>query len=124
MININLTTNLTESECIAQLRYIKPTGEEHRRTYTCERYAADSSQRAELKALAAGLREIRCPAKVMIHMESNHLMAAIRNDWPKIWKQNGWKNQKGNLVRDWELWKEVIDISEKKQLVLTGRERT
>lgn len=120
MINISLTTSLTASKCIAELRYIKPTGEEHMRSYTCERYAADSAQRAELKALAAGLKEIRCPAEVMISLRSSHLAAAIRNDWPKLWQRNEWKNQKGNLVRNWELWKEIMDLAEKKKLILMG----
>lgn len=123
--DIHLTTELTQTECIAELSCILQYdlmhhGLDHRKKYSCERLPADSIQRAELKALAAGLKEIRCPAKVIVHLSSNHLTAAIRNDWINMWKRNGWKNQKGHLVRDWELWKEIVDIAEKKQLVLAG----
>ena len=70
MINISLITSLTESECIADLRYIKPNGEEHKRSYTCERHPVDSTHRAELKALATGLKELRCPARVTAYLKT------------------------------------------------------
>lgn len=120
MINISLLTGLTETECIAELRYIKPNGEEHKRRYTCERYSADSSHRAELKALATGLKEIRCPARVTAYLKTPHSIAAINQSWFQSWKQNDWKNTKGNLVRDWEVWKEIYEIIEAKEITLTG----
>lgn len=120
MINISLITSMTESECIADLRYIKPNGEEHKRRYTCERYPADSMHRAELKALAAGLKEIKCPSRVIAYMRTPHSIAAINQDWIRGWKQNDWKNTKGNLVRDWEIWKEIYDIVKAKEITLAG----
>lgn len=120
MTEIYLKTELTQTDCIAELSCILNTQQEHRKKYSCKRMASDSAQRAELKAIITGLREIRCPAKVFVYLWSNHLAAATRNDWPANWKKNGWKNQKGHLVRDWELWKEIVDIVEKKQLVLVG----
>ncbi|MDY4968766.1 MAG: RNase H family protein [Lachnospiraceae bacterium] len=120
MINISLITSLNESECIADLRYIKPNGEEHKRLYRCERYSADSTHRAELKALATGLKELRCPARVTAYLKTPHSIAAINQDWIRGWKNNDWKNAKGNLVRDWEIWKEIYEIVEEKEITLTG----
>lgn len=121
MIDIHLTTELTQTECIAELScFLQYHSLDHRKKYSCERLSVDSVQRAELKALAAGLREIRCPARVIVHLSSKHLTAAIQNDWIKMWKRNGWKNQKGHLVRDWELWKEIYDTVGSKNLTLTG----
>lgn len=123
MVNISLITELTDKECIAQLRYIKPDGKVHMRTYNCERYEADSVHRAELKAIIIGLKEIRCSARVTIYLKTAHSVAAINQDWPKGWQKNEWKNQKGHLVRDWELWKEVQELTEKKQITLTAGTR-
>lgn len=120
MVNISLITTLTETECLAELRYIKPNGEEHKRQYRCERLEADSTHRAELKALIMGLKEIRCPARVIAYLKTSHSIAAINQDWIRGWEKNGWKNQKGNLVRDWELWKEIYDVVDSKGLTLTG----
>lgn len=120
MVNISLITTITESECCAELRYIKPDGQEHRRQYHCERLEADSSHRAELKALITGLKEIRCPARITAYLKTSHSIAAINQDWIRGWKKNDWKNQKGNLVRDWELWKEIYEIVDSKNLTLVG----
>lgn len=123
MIDINLATELTEQECVAELSCILAQGKEHRKRYTCKRLTADSSQRAELKALITGLKAIQKPSRVTIWLHASHLTAAIRNDWLVLWRKNGWKNQKGKLVRDWELWKEVMEIVEQKQLILVGGEK-
>lgn len=120
MVNISLITELTDKECIAQLRYIKPDGKVHMRTYKCERYEADSVHRAELKAIIIGLKEIRCPARVIAYIRTAHSVAAINQNWPRGWMKNDWKNKKGHLVRDWELWKEIYEITETKQIILTG----
>ena len=120
MVDISIKTVLEELMCIAELRYIKPDGKEHKRRYNCVRLEADSVHRAELKALIVGLREIRCPARVTAYLKTSHSIAAINQDWARNWKKNGWKNQKGKLVRDWELWKEIYDIADAKGIILSG----
>ncbi len=120
MIEIKLAVYLTKTECIAELSCKKRDGTNHKRKYSCPRYDADSVHRAELKAVAVGLREIRCAAKVVIYLKTLHSAAAINQGWVKFWSGNGWKNKKGALVRDWEIWKEIMDVANQKELLLEG----
>lgn len=120
MIEIKLAVRLTKTECIAELSCKKRDGTDHKREYSCPRYEADSIHRAELKAVAAGLREIRYAARVVIYLKTSHSVAAINQDWIKSWRENGWKNKKGTLVRDWEIWREIMDIANQKELLLEG----
>lgn len=120
MVEIKMTTNLEKDKCIATLSCALQNGFTHEKSYYCERMAADSDQRAELKAVAVGLNEIKCPAKVKIYLSSKHTIAAINQDWPTGWKRNDWKTAKGKLARDWEIWKKILEIAEQKELILSA----
>lgn len=118
--NVSMIIHVDRTECIAELRCLKPNGEEHKRYYACERFPADSVHRAELKAILAGLRAIKCPARVMIYIGTAHSVAAINQGWFRNWKENDWKNAKGNLVRDWEIWKYICEIAEAKGITMAA----
>ena len=119
MVTIELTTYANEEGGMAaQLVLRMPDVTDYCRDYKREYLKADSSQRQELKAMAAGLLAINRPARVICNLQSSHIRAAVNQEWRKIWRENGWKNQKGRLVRDWELWREIAGIVEEKGLLL------
>lgn len=121
MVTIELTTVYRSSGGMeAQLSFKKKDGSYYCRSYSREHLKADSSQRQELKAVAAGLSAINCPAHVICNVHQSHVKAAINQGWWKLWKNCGWKNQKGRLVRDWELWREIAELAEKKSLIISG----
>lgn len=121
MVTIELTTlNRHPAGMEAQLAFRRKDGSDYCKSYHKEHLKADSAQRQELKAVLAALSAINRPAHVICNVHHPHIKAAINQEWWKLWKRCGWKNKKGRLVRDWELWRELSEIVEEKNLILSG----
>lgn len=57
-----------------------------------------------LTALLHAMERIREPCYIEIYTDCAHLAAALQNGWVTQWEQNGWKNKKGQPVKDVEKW--------------------
>lgn len=65
-----------------------------------------TAHQAELAVLAAALKRIFKPCRLTIYTDSAYLASGAEK-WLVRWKQNGWKNARGNHLANAEQWKEI-----------------
>lgn len=74
----------------------------HRR----ELYGADphtTNNQMELTAVIEGLRALKRPCRVQVHVDSVYVMKGMQ-EWIAGWKRNGWRTSAKKPVKNAELW--------------------
>ncbi len=72
-----------------------------------------TNQRMELQAAVEALRYIPPGSRVKLYSDSAYLVNCFNQGWMKRWLRNGWRNSKGNQVENQDLWKQLLELSEK-----------
>lgn len=62
---------------------------------------------ATLKALEFILREHKCK-HIDIYSDSAYVVNSVKQKWILKWLKNGWKNSKGDDVKNKDLWEQLI----------------
>lgn len=76
-----------------------------------------TNNRQELLAAIKGLKEIKGhPDKITLISDSKYLVDAFEKGWIDNWKMNGWKNSKGEQLPNMDLWKQLIDLTDKQNV--------
>ena len=65
--------------------------------------AATTNNRMELTAVIEGLRALRRPCRVTLHVDSTYVMNGLTT-WLPGWKRNGWLTGAKKPVKNKELW--------------------
>jgi len=65
--------------------------------------AATTNNRMELTAVIEGLRALRRPCLVTLHVDSTYVMNGLTT-WLPGWKRNGWLTGQKKPVKNKELW--------------------
>ncbi|MBF0687846.1 MAG: ribonuclease HI [Cellulomonas sp.] len=65
--------------------------------------AATTNNRMELTAVIEGLRALRRPCRVTLHVDSTYVMNGLTK-WLPNWKRNGWVTGEKKPVKNKELW--------------------
>ena len=65
--------------------------------------AATTNNRMELTAVIEGLRALRRPCRVTLHVDSTYVMNGLTK-WLPGWKRNGWLTGEKKPVKNKELW--------------------
>ena len=76
-----------------------------------------TNNRMELMAVIEGLRALKRPCKVDIYSDSAYVVNAFSQNWIGKWIKNGWKNSAKAEVANSDLWKELIDLTSKHDVV-------
>ena len=74
---------------------------------------ATTNNRMELQAVIEGLRALRRPAAVTVHIDSSYVMDAITKRWHVGWKARGWKTAAKQPVKNRELWEALLEELER-----------
>lgn len=77
-----------------------------------------TNQRMELLAVIEGLRALKKPCQVSIFSDSAYFINAIEKKWYVGWRRNGWKNSKGEPVKNRDLWEALLTELERHQVNL------
>ena len=80
--------------------------------------ADTTNQRMELQAVIEGLRALKRPCKVTVYSDSAYFINALEKKWYVNWRKNGWKNSKGEAVKNRDLWEALLQEMERHQLLL------
>lgn len=64
--------------------------------------------RGTLMALANALCILKKPCSIRIYVDCGHVRNAVQNGWHRQWQENGWKNAKGQRVRNAEIWEVLM----------------
>ncbi len=80
-----------------------------------------TNQRMELVAAIAGLSDAiekikDRPLRIELYTDSAYLSNCIKQEWYKRWRYNGWKNAKGEPVKNQILWEELLKFVEIEQV--------
>lgn len=70
-----------------------------------------TNNRMELLAAIMGLKTLKEPCKVNLYSDSQYLINAFNEGWLNSWQQNNWKNSNKKEVKNVDLWKEIIDLT-------------
>lgn len=69
-----------------------------------------TNNRMEMLAVLNGLKALRRKCSVNIYSDSKYIVDAINSHWLDNWKNNGWITSSGNLVKNKDLWEELIQL--------------
>ncbi|UZN05280.1 ribonuclease HI [Cellulomonas sp. S1-8] len=69
----------------------------------CGGELATTNNRMELTAVIEGLRALRRPCRVTLHVDSTYVMNGLTK-WLPNWKRNGWLTGEKKPVKNKELW--------------------
>jgi ribonuclease HI len=75
--------------------------------------AESTNNRMELTAAIMALEELKNPSDVELITDSQYLKNAFTKGWLKNWLRNGWKSSNKKPVKNIDLWKELLGLSEK-----------
>ena len=70
-----------------------------------------TNNKMELQGAIEGLRLLKEPCKVELISDSKYVVQAI-NEWLKNWVKNNWKTASKKPVKNIELWKQYISVSQ------------
>ncbi len=65
----------------------------------------------ELTAVIEALKLLKRPCKVDLYSDSAYVVNAFLQNWISGWIKNGWKNSNKEEVKNKELWKELINLT-------------
>jgi ribonuclease HI len=66
-----------------------------------------TNNRMELTSVVEGLRALKRPCRVRVHVDSSYVKNAFTNGWLARWERNGWKTSGKQPVKNRELWQEL-----------------
>lgn len=70
-----------------------------------------TNNKMELTAVIMGLKSIDEPSEVEVHSDSAYVLNAFLQDWIGNWQRNGWRNADKQPVKNADLWRELISLS-------------
>ncbi len=89
-----------------------PDGTVVRRRELCGGAPTTTNNRMELQAVIEGLRALREPSAVAVHIDSTYVMDAIARRWYVGWIARGWRTAAKQPVRNRELWEALLELLE------------
>ena len=80
-----------------------------------------SKNRLNLQIITKVLHILKCPCSVGIYMDgAENISGQIRDGLPEQWKQNGWRNKKGQQVKNLDVWKLLVPLLERHEIGIIG----
>ena len=71
-----------------------------------------TNNQMELLGVIKGLEALKEPCNVTIVSDSKYVVQAI-NEWLSNWQKNNWKNASKQPVKNQDLWKKYLEVSQK-----------
>jgi ribonuclease HI len=62
-----------------------------------------------LMAMINAICTLKKPCQLLVFTRCEHIFYAVKNQWDKHWIINHWKNAKGEMVKNHELWQLFTD---------------
>lgn len=72
-----------------------------------------TNNKMELRAVIETLQLLKEPCQVSLHSDSAYVVNAFENDWITSWQMAGWRTSGKKEVKNLELWKELITLTQK-----------
>ncbi len=75
-----------------------------------------TENRLVLLALKNALKRLTKSCSVLVFTKCEHILSSYRNGWILEWEKSAWTNAKGKKLTDWELWRDIQELSTKHKL--------
>jgi hypothetical protein len=73
--------------------------------------AKATENRLVLLALKGALKRLTKHCSVLVFTKCEHILSSYKNGWIFEWEKNNWTNAKGTKLSDWELWRDIWELS-------------
>lgn len=77
-----------------------------------------------LTLLAKAVSRMQKRSVIRIFTRNGHILSTIKNEWNTGWQNNGWKNAKGQPVKNAELWQAVTEELDKHIYTVTDEKHS
>jgi len=74
-------------------------------------YKNTTNNRMELRAVIAGLSELKEKCRVTIYSDSKYIVDAVQKGWAVKWRKNGWKRNKKEYALNPDLWDKLLNLT-------------
>jgi ribonuclease HI len=74
-----------------------------------------TNNRMELTAVIEGLEALKRPCIVRVYCDSQYIVRGM-NEWIGDWCRRGWKTADKKPVRNEDLWRKLLELSDKHQI--------
>ena len=75
--------------------------------------AESTANRLVLWSICRALERLPSNREIVIYTENSYIASVINQCWPERWARNGWKNSRGNEIKDVDLWKAILEKARK-----------
>ncbi len=72
--------------------------------------AHTTNNKMELQAVIEALKALTKPCMIAVYTDSQYVRKGML-EWISGWQKKGWKNAKGEPVKNQELWRELLALS-------------
>ncbi len=69
-----------------------------------------TNNRMEMMAAICALESLKCPCHIDLYTDSQYVQKGI-SEWLPGWVRKGWKNAKGEAVKNQDLWQRLLSAS-------------
>lgn len=69
-----------------------------------------TNNRMEMTAVIRALEQLKKPAHVRVHTDSQYVQKGI-NEWLPGWKRRNWRTADGKAVKNQDLWRELDQLN-------------
>ncbi len=64
-----------------------------------------------LTALKSALKRLTKSCSILVFTKCEHILSSFKNGWIFEWEKNDWTNARGVKLSNWELWKDISELS-------------
>lgn len=64
-----------------------------------------------LMALKAALKRLTKRCSALVFTKCEYVLSSYKNEWISEWKKNDWTNARGVKLSNWELWRDISELS-------------
>jgi len=75
-----------------------------------------TNQRMELMGVIGGLEVLKRDVDVVVYSDSAYVVNCMNESWFIKWRGNGWRNSKGDMVSNRDLWERLLGLVEGKSV--------
>ena len=72
-----------------------------------------TNNQMEMQAVIEALSKLTEPCEVDLYSDSAYVINAFNSGWIASWQSNNWKNSQNKPVKNSDMWKTMIALSEK-----------
>ncbi|MBY7649084.1 MAG: ribonuclease HI [Candidatus Liberibacter europaeus] len=76
-----------------------------------------TNNRMELMAAIYAFNALKYPCKVSLYTDSSYVHKGL-SEWAKTWKKNGWCNSKKEIIKNAELWQNLVKSYENHEVTI------